>query len=218
MALELSQVIICENDMDEKGLSCHKRVMNNQYPNGKEAKDDSFFSRCCGGGSATRRLVLRRVAFPRSHPHSVRERKSSMARLDLHARSNRMDISFAMSQPGSFLSRSCGLSSGVAIDARALALFGRDRGILIRGVMAAAAFQAGRSPWEISFKGALQTLGHFLPALLSRISSETWRTALLTAVASHIVGDRPDRFEPRLVKRRPKPYKHLREHRRNYKP
>jgi putative transposase len=89
---------------------------------------------------------------------------------------------------------------------------------LIRGVMAAAAFQAGKSPWEISFKGALQTLGHFLPALLSRISSETWRTALLTAVASHIVGDRPDRFEPRLVKRRPKPYKHLREHRRNYKP
>jgi hypothetical protein len=89
---------------------------------------------------------------------------------------------------------------------------------LIRGVMAAAAFQSGKSPWEISFKGTLQTLSQFLPMLLSRVSSEAWCVALLTAVATHIVGDRPDRFEPRLLKRRPKPYKHLREHRRNYKP
>jgi len=89
---------------------------------------------------------------------------------------------------------------------------------LIRGVMALAAFQSGRLPWEISFKGTLQTLDQFLPILLSRVSSEAWCTALLTAVATHIVGDRPDRFEPRLRKRRPKPYKHLREPRRNYKP
>jgi hypothetical protein len=89
---------------------------------------------------------------------------------------------------------------------------------LIRGVMAAAAIESGRSPWEISFKGTLQTLHHFLPILLSRISSDVWCEALLAAVATHIVGNRPDRFEPRLVKRRPKPYKHLREPRRNYKP
>jgi hypothetical protein len=89
---------------------------------------------------------------------------------------------------------------------------------LIRGLMAAAAFQSGKSPWEISFKGALQTLDQFLPTLLSRIAIETWCNALLTAVATHVVGNRPDRFEPRLVKRRPKPYKHLREPRRNYKP
>ncbi len=89
---------------------------------------------------------------------------------------------------------------------------------LIRGVMAAAAFQSGRSPWEISFKGTLQTLDQFLPLLLARISSQQWCAALLTAVAAHIVANRPDRFEPRLVKRRPKPYKHLREPRRNYKP
>ena len=69
---------------------------------------------------------------------------------------------------------------------------------LIRGVMAAAAFQSGRSPWEISFKGTLQTLSQFLPILLSTISSEAWCEALLTAVATHIVGNRPDRFEPRL--------------------
>jgi putative transposase len=89
---------------------------------------------------------------------------------------------------------------------------------LIRGVMAAAAFQTGKSPWEISFKGALQTLDQFLPILLSRVTSEAWCEALLTAVATHTVGNRPDRFEPRLVKRRPKPYKHLREPRQNYKP
>ena len=89
---------------------------------------------------------------------------------------------------------------------------------LIRGVMATAAFQSGQSPWEISFKGTLQTLSQFLPLLLSSVSSEAWCMALLTAVATHNVGDRPDRFEPRLRKRRPKPYKHLREHRRNYKP
>jgi hypothetical protein len=89
---------------------------------------------------------------------------------------------------------------------------------LIRGVMAAAAFQSDRSPWEISFKGALQTLDQFLPILLSSVSNEGWCDALLMAVATHIVGNRPNRFEPRLRKRRPKPYKHLREPRRNYKP
>lgn len=88
---------------------------------------------------------------------------------------------------------------------------------LIRGVMAAAAFQSGKSPWEISFKGTLQTLDQFLPVLLSKISSEAWCEALLTAVATHNVGDRPNRFEPRLRKRRPKPYKHLREQRQNYR-
>jgi hypothetical protein len=89
---------------------------------------------------------------------------------------------------------------------------------LIRGVMAAAAYQSGKLPWEISFKGTLQMLDQFLPVLLSRVSNAIWCEALLTAVATHIVGNRPDRFEPRLVKRRPKPYKHLREPRRNYKP
>lgn len=87
---------------------------------------------------------------------------------------------------------------------------------LIRGVMASAASVAGRSPWEISFKGTLQTLHHFLPTLLSTISSESWCNALLAAIATHIVGNRPDRFEPRRVKRRPKHYLLLQKHRRLY--
>ena len=87
---------------------------------------------------------------------------------------------------------------------------------LLRGVMATAAFEADRAPWEISFKGTLQTLKQFLPILLSNVSSETWCAALLTAVATHVVGRRPDRFEPRRVKRRPKPFKFLQQHRRLY--
>lgn len=87
---------------------------------------------------------------------------------------------------------------------------------LIRGVMSAAAFQSGRSPWEISFKGALQSLSHFLPVLLANAATDAWCEALLTAVATHVVGDRPDRFEPRRVKRRPKPYKLLQKHRHLY--
>jgi len=87
---------------------------------------------------------------------------------------------------------------------------------LIRGVMAAAARQAGKCPWEISFKGTLQTLSQFLPLLLTGATTEDWCEALLTAVASHIVGNRPDRFEPRRVKRRPKHYLRLQKHRRLY--
>lgn len=87
---------------------------------------------------------------------------------------------------------------------------------LIRGVMAAAAQQAGKSPWEISFKGVQQTLSHFLPLLLADAATQAWCDALLTAVATHVVGDRPDRFEPRRVKRRPKPYPLLQKHRRRY--
>jgi len=87
---------------------------------------------------------------------------------------------------------------------------------LLRGVMATTAFEADRAPWEISFKGTLQTLKEFLPTLLASVSVEMWCEALLEAVATHIVGNRPGRFEPRRVKRRPKPYKLLQQHRRLY--
>ena len=87
---------------------------------------------------------------------------------------------------------------------------------LIRGVMATAASQSGKSPWEISFKGTLQTLAQFLPLLMADAATEAWCKALLTAVATHAVGHRPDRFEPRRVKRRPKPHRLLQQHRRLY--
>lgn len=88
---------------------------------------------------------------------------------------------------------------------------------LIRKVMALAAVRAGVEPWTLSFKGALQTLARMAPLLDTNVALDVWCNALLDAIAAHIVGNRPDRFEPRLRKRRPKPYKHLREPRQNYK-
>ena len=88
---------------------------------------------------------------------------------------------------------------------------------LIRGVMAMAGHGADIPPWCISFKGALQTLNAFLPMLHGGIDLDCWCRGLLAAIASHAVGNRPDRIEPRVRKRRPKPYKHMREPRQNYR-
>jgi hypothetical protein len=87
---------------------------------------------------------------------------------------------------------------------------------LIRGVMAAAAQAAGRQPWTVSFKGALQALNNMLPLLLV-MTPEAWCHQLLQMIAASEVGNRPDRYEPRVKKRRPKKYKLLREPRQNYR-
>ena len=85
---------------------------------------------------------------------------------------------------------------------------------LIRTVMAQAATRHGIEPRSISFKGALQTLEAFQPVIALRgerdsaLRRELYER-LLEAVASHRVGDRPDRYEPRRRKRRPKPYDRL---------
>jgi len=88
---------------------------------------------------------------------------------------------------------------------------------LIRRAMALAAFQSHVCPWQLSFKGALQTLNNFLPQLACQGSVDAWCRALADAIATHDVSNRPDRYEPRLTKRRPKKYKHLRQPRANYK-
>jgi hypothetical protein len=88
---------------------------------------------------------------------------------------------------------------------------------LIRKVMALAAMKKGVEPWMISFKGALQTLNRMMPLLATNIAIDVWCDVLLEAIATHEVGNRPDRFEPRLKKRRAKQYKHLRQPRENYK-
>ena len=85
---------------------------------------------------------------------------------------------------------------------------------LIRTVMAQAAARRGAEPRSISFKGAVQTLEAFQPALalVGERAPELRRLLygqLLAAVASHRVADRPDRVEPRRRKRRPKPYDRL---------
>jgi putative transposase len=88
---------------------------------------------------------------------------------------------------------------------------------LIRRIMALAALKSNARPWRISFKGTLQTLNTFLPMLSSRAQLDAWCDSLLAAIATHAADDRPDRYEPRLKKRRPKKFKYLREPRANYK-
>lgn len=76
---------------------------------------------------------------------------------------------------------------------------------LIRKVIAQAAEKHDVRPREISFKGALQTINVFLA--LSSVPGaipQNLYDEMLAAIASHRVGDRPGRREPRAVKRRPK--------------
>jgi hypothetical protein len=82
---------------------------------------------------------------------------------------------------------------------------------LIRTVMAQAAHALDLMPRDLSFKGALQTLLAFAERLLDAAAdtADHLRAELLKAIASHGVGDRPDRVEPRARKRRPKDYPNL---------
>jgi hypothetical protein len=85
---------------------------------------------------------------------------------------------------------------------------------LIRTIMAQATSKHSIEPRSISFKGTMQTLEAFQPliALRGEHNSEFRRSAyehLLGAIVIHSVADRPDRYEPRRKKRRPKPYDRL---------
>ena len=83
---------------------------------------------------------------------------------------------------------------------------------LIRGLMAEAALGAGLLPWEVSFKGAVQAVNAFAAVLWAAAGElEGLARRLRAAVASHRVGGRPNRYEPRRRKRRPKPYPWLQE-------
>jgi hypothetical protein len=82
---------------------------------------------------------------------------------------------------------------------------------LIRTIMAQAAAEHCLEPRTISLKGTIQTLEAFQPlfAIQGNCDRAHWRKLyqqFFDAVATHRVADRPDRFEPRLRKRRPKKY------------
>ena len=87
---------------------------------------------------------------------------------------------------------------------------------LLRTVMAQAAARHGVAPRTISFTGAMQTVEAFQPLLLFGAAQDAAGRLrlyhdLLDAVATHRVGDRPDRYEPRLKKRRRNNYDWLTE-------
>ncbi len=82
---------------------------------------------------------------------------------------------------------------------------------LIRTVIAQAASKHDVLPRSISFKGAIQTLEAFQPLIAvqgdrNSMHRQSLYKQLLDAIATHRVADRPDRFEPRLRKRRQKKY------------
>jgi hypothetical protein len=82
---------------------------------------------------------------------------------------------------------------------------------LIRKVMAQAAQEHGVAPRQLSFAGAQQTVTEFRTLLLTAAAVDLPAVgrAILQAIASHRVGDRPGRWEPRKVKRRPKGYSRM---------
>lgn len=75
---------------------------------------------------------------------------------------------------------------------------------LIRWMMAQAAAHARCLPRELSFKHTVQiwiAWGHYGRSINDDLYEGLW-----VLIAQQHVGDRPDRVEPRAVKRRPKPY------------
>ena len=83
---------------------------------------------------------------------------------------------------------------------------------LLRAAMAPAALEHGGVPRQVRLQGARQTLTAFHRLLAQRPSTTRERgiSLVLRAIASHRVGTRPDRYEPRACKRRPKLYPLLR--------
>jgi transposase len=83
----------------------------------------------------------------------------------------------------------------------------------IRMLMYEAADEVGVDADRISFKGALQALRqwepHFMHARFSTRKRNQVITGLYDAIAGNQVPYRPDRSEPRCIKRRPKPYQLL---------
>lgn len=79
---------------------------------------------------------------------------------------------------------------------------------VIRAAMNQAALASEKEPWELSFKGALQSMLASAEGLreagMARRRS-LWE-GLLRLIANDEVGHRPNRVEPRARKRRPKPY------------
>jgi hypothetical protein len=90
---------------------------------------------------------------------------------------------------------------------------------LIRGVMAEAARRHGLRPRQLSFQGARQMMEGFRVELNRAGAGQVASLVrvMLESLAALRVGDRPDRYEPRVVKRRPKAYPRMHEPRKEAK-
>lgn len=82
---------------------------------------------------------------------------------------------------------------------------------LVRQVQVQTALAHGQCPRQLSFAGTVQTMNAFR-WLLQCSAGERWQFAcqvLSLAVVTHRVGNRPDRVEPRRLKRRKQRYSYL---------
>ena len=84
---------------------------------------------------------------------------------------------------------------------------------LIRVKMAQAALITKVLPIDLSFRAAQQALVIVRQAALFSDTSVDLERVLLDLIAKNIVRNRPDRYEPRALKRRPKRFKLLMEQR-----
>ena len=75
---------------------------------------------------------------------------------------------------------------------------------LVRKTLAQAAWEHDLCPRQLSFAGAVQTLEAFANLLLAAEPEQRLQLChdLFSAIATHVVGDRPGRVEPRRLKRR----------------
>jgi hypothetical protein len=82
---------------------------------------------------------------------------------------------------------------------------------LTRKTIAQAALLHGKLPRQIGFTGAVQAIAASWDRLSDAPASGVGKLAMVQfeVIASHNVGDRPGRVEPRAVKRRPKPHRLL---------
>jgi hypothetical protein len=82
---------------------------------------------------------------------------------------------------------------------------------LIRKTLLEAAQASGRSPRQLSFTAAMQKIaaGWTVVLLLDEAALSLLIETHLSDMAQHKVGHRPNRVEPRAIKRRPKPHKLL---------
>lgn len=87
---------------------------------------------------------------------------------------------------------------------------------MIRKIMVQAALKHNKKPRELSFKGALNVIISFRDRGILFENDDKIYSALLKAIARKLVGDRPGRQEPRVVKRRPKPFPRMQKPRHLY--
>jgi hypothetical protein len=82
---------------------------------------------------------------------------------------------------------------------------------LIRKTMLQAAKGSNLSPRQLSFSSAIQAVAASWAVLptLDRATAAEMIAAQIESLTGSIVGNRPDRVEPRAVKRRPKPIRYL---------